>query len=1713
MNEIKVRLALDSGAFVSGFGAANGRLGEFESHSQRAADAAERLTSAVSRVGHYAAGIAGVAQLTQAAAGVVHLADEYANLNGRLALVTGSEQARARVQQQLFQVAQETRTGLSGTAGLYVKLAQSTDSLGISEQRLIAITRTIGQSMALSGGDAESMQAALMQLGQGLASGTLRGEELNSVIEQTPALAAAIAQGMGRTVGELRELGKEGKITAAAIVQALEASAKSVDADFRKLPLTVGQAVTQLNNSLLQTVGVFDQANGLSRGLAEGVSFLAQNMGVLVAAGVSVAAVIGARVAQSLAASTAAVMADRAARIAALQATVAQTEAVAIHTGFVLADARANLAHATGLGASVVAQNAVIAATQRHTAALAAQSAAQGALAGATSIAGRALGLLGGPIGLVTTLLGLGATAWAAWSSSSKTAEVQATVAVAQSTTEILADLEKQIAKLRERNRLAQVAPSVAQGGGPAVERLAELQTRIDDLNARRGDAASMNEIARQAVLQATMRDYGLLYGQIQALNAEQARTKEIGQQPARAAWLEKYASDAERLQAELKKVAADFGGVIPPDLEARIREKFTKPSKDGVNLAKQYSGLVTDLLDKQSGLAADYDEKIAILNKGYAATDRGTIATDRYAAAVRTLVAQQPFAVKAAKDAAAAEKDSADKREAATKAAEQSAAQVAQRVLALQDEEQALLLQSNMAITLAAALEEVAIARLQEARAAAVSAGNTETVAAIDREIAARRELARLTDRKDERTTATANGREADQRLQTYLGKDIGTDLAAGFDQASQSVGAFAQAFGKLIDQQLAYAQARKDAGQDGTKLAAVEQRNMRAQLNSYGSLAGAAKGFFKEGTSGYRTLAAVEKAFRAMEIASAVANAAEQLGLIGAVTTAKVASEATQAGAVAAGQGTQTAAVAAGEAARNTAKIPGVFMAFMSSLGPWGMAAAAAAIAAVLGSQSGAFDTGSFTSQANLNTGTGTVLGDSSAQSESITNAVERLKDVDTMTMRYSAQMLAALQSIEANISGVTTLLIRSGGIDAATSGIEVGAVKTSGMGAIVDKAFGISVVNDLLKTIPMIGNALSNLATRDFQKLFGSSQSIVGQGIAASAQTIGQIVAGGFQASYYADVEKKDKFLGMTTNTSRSTQYVAADAELQRQFGLIVAGFSDAVQSAAVPLGESLASVQARLSGFVVDLGHIDLAGLNGTQINEKLTAVFGAMGDKIARAALPGLDAFQKIGEGYLETVARVASGVEGARSALRGLGVAVADFQSLTNKQADDIGAELVRQSLVAAETTSRVVAQTVTTGGFLGMKYVTMLRYYTETTVSGIGEVMQGLQGSAEELVSAYRGLVDARTSLRLMGMNGDAVGYDLLGGSGGLEGLTDGLAAFEALVLTDSERLSVATARLGEQFGRLGLQLPATVADYAALVRGIDTSTAAGRELLGQVLGLADAYSQLNDSQKAIVDERAGLEEQLLQAMGDTAAIRANELAKLDGSNRALQERIWALQDEKAASEALASAGQGVVAYINELRGVSASGAALSRLRATYNADLTAAQAGDKDASSRVVASARALVEAVKANATDPIELARETARVSAQLQALPAAAAYTAAQAADAAKSAQVAAAAAADVPAMPAAAMATEVPAAAVPVAPVVAIAAAAQAAAQQANADALRDELRALRAEVEGQRAELRDRLAAVINNTGRAARTLENVTPDGGDAFAVRVAST
>ncbi|ENG3529795.1 tape measure protein, partial [Acinetobacter baumannii] len=207
-------------------------------------------------------------------------------------------------------------------------------------------------AVAISGASAEAADAALVQFGQALASGTLRGEELNSVMEQTPALAKAIAKGMGITVGELRSVAAEGKITSQEIVKALRNVQDEVDALFAKTDITIGQSLTLLNNEITKFVGEAGKGSGAAQALSGSIQLLANNLNLIadsafaIGIGLMTKAVLTKTVAvqASIAASTKqvfATIAERNANIAAAKAEVESALAEAQSTQVTLTNIKA----------------------------------------------------------------------------------------------------------------------------------------------------------------------------------------------------------------------------------------------------------------------------------------------------------------------------------------------------------------------------------------------------------------------------------------------------------------------------------------------------------------------------------------------------------------------------------------------------------------------------------------------------------------------------------------------------------------------------------------------------------------------------------------------------------------------------------------------------------------------------------------------------------------------------------------------------------------------------------------------------------------------------------------------------------------------------------------------------------------------------------------------------------------------------------------------------------------------------------------------------------------------------------------------------------------------------------------------------------------------------------------------------------------------------
>lgn len=202
----------------------------------------------------------------------VSMVDSLKLVEGRLKLVTESAQELADIQEKLYKIAERSRSGFQDTASLYTRLARSTKELNFSQQQLLQVTETISKAMLVSGASAEEASRAMIQLSQGLAAGVLRGQDLRSVIEQTPRLAAAIAEGLGVTLGKLRELGEEGALSAEQVIRALLTQKDVIEKEYSQMPVTVSQAFTVLHNEIAKTLRMFDEGLGLTSSFAKAIN-------------------------------------------------------------------------------------------------------------------------------------------------------------------------------------------------------------------------------------------------------------------------------------------------------------------------------------------------------------------------------------------------------------------------------------------------------------------------------------------------------------------------------------------------------------------------------------------------------------------------------------------------------------------------------------------------------------------------------------------------------------------------------------------------------------------------------------------------------------------------------------------------------------------------------------------------------------------------------------------------------------------------------------------------------------------------------------------------------------------------------------------------------------------------------------------------------------------------------------------------------------------------------------------------------------------------------------------------------------------------------------------------------------------------------------------------------------------------------------------------
>lgn len=278
LGHLGIQLELDQVKFQSGINNAQGRVKRFTDTTTKQLSNIERSMNSLNRVSAnlFKAGIAGF--------GVNQLkgfADGYTEIQNKLRLVESASISSSKGLNNVFDIALKTNQSINATSGVYQRFAQNAETLKISQAQIASLTETVSKAVAVSGASAGAADAALTQFGQALGSGILRGDEFNSVMEQTPALAKAIATGLGVTTGELRNMAKEGKLTMDVLVPALERAKDSVDDQFNTRILTISAAFENLNTSAIKWIGELDKSTGASEAFAKAINEIANHLTIV----------------------------------------------------------------------------------------------------------------------------------------------------------------------------------------------------------------------------------------------------------------------------------------------------------------------------------------------------------------------------------------------------------------------------------------------------------------------------------------------------------------------------------------------------------------------------------------------------------------------------------------------------------------------------------------------------------------------------------------------------------------------------------------------------------------------------------------------------------------------------------------------------------------------------------------------------------------------------------------------------------------------------------------------------------------------------------------------------------------------------------------------------------------------------------------------------------------------------------------------------------------------------------------------------------------------------------------------------------------------------------------------------------------------------------------------------------------------------------------
>ncbi|ERM43582.1 tape measure domain protein [Clostridioides difficile P68] len=203
--------------------------------------------------------IAGAYMGLKTIGGLANLSDQMTSTNARLAMINDGQLSDSGLNKMIFQSAERSRASYLDTAQIVSRIGMNAGSAFSSTREIVSFAEQLNKKFVIAGASTEEMNSALLQLTQGLGSGVLRGEELNAVFESAPNIIKSIADYLDVDIGKIRGMASEGMLTADIVKNSLLAASAETNAQFEKMPLTIGQIFTSIKNNAIMIFGAIQK--------------------------------------------------------------------------------------------------------------------------------------------------------------------------------------------------------------------------------------------------------------------------------------------------------------------------------------------------------------------------------------------------------------------------------------------------------------------------------------------------------------------------------------------------------------------------------------------------------------------------------------------------------------------------------------------------------------------------------------------------------------------------------------------------------------------------------------------------------------------------------------------------------------------------------------------------------------------------------------------------------------------------------------------------------------------------------------------------------------------------------------------------------------------------------------------------------------------------------------------------------------------------------------------------------------------------------------------------------------------------------------------------------------------------------------------------------------------------------------------------------------